>query len=161
VETNQIICCLTDVKSFQAVFPSDLLPRSIDRTGTVIINAYPHTEKGSHRLAVHLQTRSYTAYCFDSYGLPPFILSVYYFLTHNFSLWNRNNVQLHERTSKVCGQYCCLFALYMDRVYTPKQFVDLIDTAKADSQISIMFEQEFWKLRRVPSRKEQWCCSFY
>jgi hypothetical protein len=63
--------------------------------------------------------------------------------------------------STVCGQYFCLFALYVDRGYTPKQFVDLVHSAKADSQISRMFEQEFGTLCSVPRGKEQSCCCVY
>jgi hypothetical protein len=86
---------------------------------------------------------------------------MYYFLMRNCSAWNSNTVQLQEHTSTVCGHYCCPFALYMDRAYTPKQFVNLIDTAMADAQISKMFEQEFGTLRRVRCVKEQCCFSFY
>jgi hypothetical protein len=38
----------------------------------------------------------------------------------------------------------------MDRVYTPKQFVVLFDTATTDEQNSMMFQAEFGPLRRVP-----------
>ena len=53
MNTTQIACTLMDVRSFLGVFPSDMLPRSVTQTGTVIINIDPHTEKGSHCLAVH------------------------------------------------------------------------------------------------------------
>jgi len=51
MNTTQIACTLKDVRSFLGVFPSDMLPRSVTQTGTVIINTDPHTEKGSHWLA--------------------------------------------------------------------------------------------------------------
>ena len=53
MDTVQIMYMLRDFSSFFEVFPSDLLPLSITRTSTVIINADPHTEGGSHWLAVH------------------------------------------------------------------------------------------------------------
>jgi len=53
MNTTQIACTLKDVRSFLGVFPSDMLPRSVTQTGTVIINTDPHTEKDSHWLAVH------------------------------------------------------------------------------------------------------------
>jgi hypothetical protein len=163
MDTCRIICCLRDVNYFRGVFPSDLLPRNIDaaRTGTVIINADPHTEKCSHWLAVHIQKHSYSSYYFDSYGRTPFLPSIYAFLKRNSSVCDHKTVQLQGLTTTVCGQYCCLFSLYMDREYTPKQFVALIDTVTADMQICTMFEQEFGKLRKSSTRAGQCCCSIY
>ena len=49
------------------VYPSDLLPHSIhQQIGTVILNTYPHTQKGTHWLAIHFQPKSSTAFYFDS-----------------------------------------------------------------------------------------------
>ena len=60
---------------FLGVFPSDLLPQQpIAPSGTIIVNTEPHTEGGSHWLAIHLQSRPHSSF-FDSYGLPPFIPS--------------------------------------------------------------------------------------
>jgi len=39
------------------VFPSDMLPTSVTQSGTVIINADPHMEKGSYWLASHFPTK--------------------------------------------------------------------------------------------------------
>jgi len=64
MNTTQILCTLKDVRSFLGGFPSDMLPRSVTQTGTVIINADPHTEKGSHWLAVHFLPKSSSAYFF-------------------------------------------------------------------------------------------------
>ena len=38
--------------------------------------------------------------------------------------------------STVCGEYFCLFTLYLGLWYTPKDFVDLFDAAITDRQIS-------------------------
>ena len=63
MDTVQIRHALQDVNSFLVVYVSDLLPRSIVQTGTVIVNTYPHTEKGSHwqaipTAAIHIFPRS-------------------------------------------------------------------------------------------------------
>ena len=119
MDTRQIIFCLMYVISFLGVFPSDLLPRhSIARSGTVIVNTDPLTESDSHWLAIHFQSRSLCSYYFDSYGLRPFIPSIDSFIRRNSIVWDYNSVQLQGHTSTVCGKYCCLFALYMDRGYT-------------------------------------------
>jgi len=53
MNTTEILCTLKDVRSFLGVFPSDMLRLSVTQAGTVIINANPHTEIGSQRIAVH------------------------------------------------------------------------------------------------------------
>jgi hypothetical protein len=60
MDSAQIIRTLRNVDSFLGVFPSDLLPRSISRSGTLTVNTDPHTEKGSHWLAIKFQTKSYS-----------------------------------------------------------------------------------------------------
>ena len=159
MDTRQIMCCLRYVGSFLDVFPSDLLPEhSIARSGTLIVNTDPHTESGSHWLAIHFQSKSHSSYYFDSYGLPPYIPSIQSFIRRNCSVWDYNTVQLQGLTSTICGKYCCLFALYMDRGYTPKQFVGLLATATADRLLSDMFKLEFGPIRNM-SRGGQCSCS--
>jgi hypothetical protein len=62
--------------------------------------------------------------------------------------------------STVCGKYCCLFALYMDRGYTGKQFVGLFTPGFADQQVEQHFALEFGSLRGVP-RGGLYCTSRY
>ena len=83
VETTQIFCTLEDVRSFLGIFPSDMMPRSITQSGTVIINADPHTEKGSHSLAVHFLPKYSSAYFFDSYGIAPLVPDIAGFIRRN------------------------------------------------------------------------------
>jgi hypothetical protein len=141
------MCALRNVKIFIGVFYSDLIPHSITRSGCLILNADPHTQKGSHWLALYLLPKAYTGFFFDSYCLPPTIPSVQYFLQHTCPLWTYNKLQLQGLTSTVCGKYCCLLALYMHRRYTPKQFVGLFDARIADTQVNDMFQAEFGSLR--------------
>ncbi len=148
MDTCQITCCLRSVGSFLGVFPSDLLTQqTIARSANLIVNTDPHTETGSHWLAIHLQSRSHSSLYFDSYILPRFIPPIQSFLHRNSIVRNYNTVQLQGPTSTVCGKYCCLFALYMDRGYTPRQFVGHFTTVSADSVVSDMFASEFGHLR--------------
>jgi len=55
----------------------------------------------------------------------------------------------------VCGHYCCLFALYIDRGYTPKQFVALFNADIADRQVEKIFLTEFGSLRSAARRSMQ------
>ena len=150
MDTTQISCTLKEVRSFLGVYPSDLLPRSVTRLGTVIINADPHTEKGSHWLAVHLRPKSSSAYYFDSYGIVPLVPAIQAFIRRNCITWDHNRRQMQSLTSNNCGKYCCLFALYMDRGFTPKQFVGLFDgevqQQASDRWIDLAFASEFGSL---------------
>jgi hypothetical protein len=140
MDTLQIMCCLRDVGSFLGVYPPDLLPQqSIARSGTLIVNTDPHTESGSHWLAIHFQSRSFTAYYFDSYGVPPLIPSIQASIRRNYTVWDYNSVQLQGPTTTVCGKYCCLFALYMDRGYTPQQFTGSFPSRTATSWFRLFF----------------------
>jgi len=53
MDTTHILVTMRDVKWLLGILPSDMLPRSVTKSGTVIINADYHTEKFSHWLAVH------------------------------------------------------------------------------------------------------------
>ena len=146
MDTWQILCTLRDVTSFLDVFPSDLLPssRSILKPCSLVVNTDPHTEVGSHWLAIRLTPRSSSAYYFHSNGIFPLVPSIQAFLKRNCTTWEYNKRQLQGLTSDVCGQYCCLFALYMDRGYTPQQFNTLFDgRSNADRQVKQIFASEF------------------
>ena len=134
MDTVQILCTLRNANSFLDVYASDPLPRSITKTCMFIVNADPHTKGGSHWLAVHFRPKSSYAYYFDSYGIVPFVPDILAFVKRNCTTWDHNRRQLQSLTSDVCGKYCCLFAVYMDRGYTPQQLVALFNTP-ADRQM--------------------------
>ena len=151
MDTLQLLCALYDTTSFAGGQPSDLLPHSIAQACTVIINADPHTEKGSHWLAVQLLPKSSNAYYFDSNGMPPTLVpAIHTFIRRNYTVWNYNRKQLQGLTSNVCGKYCCLFALYASRGYGSRQIVDLLDGA--DRQIGRAFLAEFGRPLRSGKR---------
>jgi len=124
----QILSTLRYVNSSLDVYFSDLLPRSITKTCSVIVNSDPHTKGGSHWLAVHFRPKSSYAYYFVSNGIVPFVPDILDFVQRNCATWDRNGRQLQSLTSDVYGKYCCLFALYMDRGCSPQQFVALFGT---------------------------------
>jgi len=62
--------------------------------------------------------------------------------------------------STVCDKFCCLFALYVDRGYTGKQFVGLFTPGLTDQQVEQHLAWEFGSLRGVP-RGGQCCTSRY
>jgi hypothetical protein len=99
----QVVFTLGNVDSFLRVFPSDLLPTSITRSGTLIFNTDAHTGKGSHWLAINFQTKSYSAFYFDSYGLFSYVYHIQLLLRRSCSVWDLNTTQLQGLTSLVCG----------------------------------------------------------
>jgi hypothetical protein len=149
MDTRQIICCLRDVGSFLGVFASDMLRKyTIARSGTLIVNTDPHTESGSHWLAIHIQSRSSR--------LPPLIPAIQSFINRNCTVWDYNSVQLQGSTTTVCGKYCCLLALYMDRGYSPQKIVGLLlGSGHSDKRVSELFEAEFGPLPKMLQRNEQ------
>jgi len=94
--TLQILCTLRNLKSFLVVYASDLLPRSITKSCTAIVNADPHTEGGSHWLAILFHPKSPYAYCFDTYGIVPFVTDILAFVTRNCTTWDRNKRTLQK-----------------------------------------------------------------
>jgi hypothetical protein len=92
----------------------------------------------------------YSCYYFDSFGLAPYIPAIQTFLKRICIVSEYNTTQLQGLTSPVCGKYRCLFARYVDRGYTPEQFVSLFDPAIAASQINQLFASEFGPLHKIP-----------
>jgi hypothetical protein len=89
MENFQIICTLPDVTSFLDVFPYDLLPssHSILKPCTLIVNADPNAQGGSHRLFILLTPCSSSAEYFDAYGIVPLVPSIQAFLKRNCTTW--------------------------------------------------------------------------
>jgi hypothetical protein len=157
MDTRQIICCLRYVGcSFLGVFASDMLPKHPTASScTFIVNTDPHTEPGSHWLAINIQSRSSRLYYFDSYSLTSYIPAIHSFINHNCTLWDYDSVQLQGSTTTVCGKYCCLMALYMDRGYSPEKFVALLGSVQSDKRVSELFEAEFGPLPKILGRDGQ------
>jgi hypothetical protein len=150
MDTVQISCTINNVKSFLGAFPSDMLPHFITQPSTDSVKTDAHTQSRTHWLAIPLESRSSTAFYFDSYGLSPYIPDIQSFL-------RRNCTVLEGPMSTVCGKYCCLFALYMDKGYTDKQFVGLFTQSLADQQVQRIFTSEFGCLCGVPHGGQ--CCT--
>ena len=75
-------------------FPSDHLSWSIARSGTVINNNDPRTERYSHWLAVDFRPNSSSAYFFDSYRIILLVPSIQVFVRCNCTVWHYNKRQI-------------------------------------------------------------------
>jgi len=80
--TRHILCTLRNLYSFLL---SDLLSteRPILKPSTIIVIADPHTEGGSHLIAIRFKPRSSSAYYFDAYGIIPLLPSIQTFIRHH------------------------------------------------------------------------------
>jgi len=160
MDNLQITCTLKDMPTFLGVYPSDLLPTSIHKTGTVIINAYPHTREGSHWLVIHFDIPLSTSFYFDSYGRAPSDPNILSLLKHNCAVWGYNTSSLQGLLSVVCSQYCCLFTRYMDKGITQLHFVLLFTVGVADRQVVHFFTAHFGPVCGTP-RGGQFCKASY
>jgi hypothetical protein len=159
MDTAQKICTLKDVALFLGIYQSDILPPppSVTRSATLIVNRDPHTAKGTHLSSHSFTTANLLRLLFRFIRLAPLVPNILTFLRRACSVWEYNTTQMQGLTSTVCGNYCCLFALYMHRGYSPRQFVGLFDPATADSQISRLFALEFGPMRT--KRREGQVCT--
>ena len=139
MDTLQIINALKDVPSFQGVYPSDLLPQNI-KYGTFIINLDKHTQPGSHWVGVYFYKSFVNCFYFDSYGLFPPLFSITKFIKQHCIVWDYNRRQLQGPTTDTCGHYACLFALFMDRGYSPTEYINQF-TLQPDVQVKQLFHQ--------------------
>jgi len=141
-EPERCVHCAMYIPSLTST-PPTYKPRSITTTLLVIVNAVPHTEGCSQWLAVHFSPKFSSAFSFESYGIVPFVPDILAFKRRNCTSWDHERRQLQGLTSNVCRKYCCLFALYMDRGYTPQKFIALFDACNADRQVEGKFMADF------------------
>lgn len=69
---------------------------------------------------------------FDSFGQAFNTYSDYFtkFVNRHYKKWIFNNIQLQSNISDVCGQYCCVYALYKSENFGMKKFQKLFDRKK-------------------------------
>jgi hypothetical protein len=112
------------VKYFQGVYPIDLLPSTLIKPSIIVINLDKHYLPGSHWVAVCFSDSGCAEY-FDSYGVPPFKYEIMAYLQRHLISWTN----FESLTSKVCGQYCCLYTLHRARGLFMTSFVNMFQPA--------------------------------
>ena len=95
-----------------------------------------------------MSSSAFYYHSYGIYGICPTIPAIQAFLRRNCSAWKNNTVQLQSLTSTVCGQYCCLFTLYMDRGLTPKKFIGFFIAVIAEWQVNKIFTSVLGPLRK-------------
>lgn len=95
-------------RMFGGVFPSDMLPRRRARFQLYVVNLDPHTQPGSHWVAIHFSNRA--AFFFDSFGRNELLNGpILAFLKKNADVIKYNRACFQSKESNTCGHYCLYF----------------------------------------------------
>jgi len=151
MNTTQILCTLKDVRSFLGVFPSEMLPRSV-----MHIWHGHNKRRSSHGEMFTLASRTLSNEIIECLFLRfvqyrAFVPDLATFIRRYCIVWDYNRRQLQALTSNICGKYSSLFAHFMDRGFTAKQFVGQFDGAPSpvlNRQIVRSFASEFGSPKR-------------
>lgn len=136
MNTRQIVAVLKEDPftrpQFQGVFPSDLLPRQIQRyPAAFVANVDPKGQPGSHWCAFYF-TKDQKGEFFDSYGLRPqdYTQAFQDFLSNSSIDWTYNQKCLQGLDSNVCGHYCLYFLLNRCRNVSMKAILARFNQSK-------------------------------
>lgn len=114
----------------------------------IVANTDPHSQPGSHWVAMYLDNDGHCVY-FDSYGVPPGIPQHLNRIRKNSRSYTWNTRHLQSFGSKVCGQYCIMFLHYMARGYTLQQFCKMFSNNQDhNDRIVARFHQRICGIRR-------------
>lgn len=152
MDTLQIALCLKKNKHtrkiFRGVFPLDRLSTfEMKIPSLVVVNTAISSQPGKHWVAIYLPKSKRTIEFFDSYGR--FLQNKYFntFYKKNIqskAIFNKKIIQ--SAFSNVCGQYCCVYAVYRARKLSLNKFVGLfspIHLIENDRKIVDLFHKYF------------------
>lgn len=103
---------LDPLPGFLGVYPSDLLPKTIQRyPASIVVNLDNHKEEGSHWISIYFDGNK-RAFYFDSFAMGPVVPSIKCFMNNNSLKRTYNRRRLQALTSSVCGVYCVLYVIH-------------------------------------------------
>ena len=149
-------------KKFCGVFPSDKLPRTIDRYPCgLVVNTDPSTKPGTHWLGIFL-TSPQKGEWFDSYGKPPEFYGPVFteFMNKHCDEWEWNDRKLQSDWSVVCGHYCIFYVAHRARGYSMKKIIQLFgnDTVLNDSKVLWFVKAHYRAALKQPATGLVQCC---
>ena len=149
-------------KKFCGVFPSDKLPRTIDRYPCgLVVNTDPSTKPGMRWLGIFL-TSPQKGEWFDSYGKPPEFYGPVFteFMNKHCDEWEWNDCKLQSDWSVVCGHYCIFYVAHRARGYSMKKIVQLFgnDTVLNDSKVLWFVKAHYRAALKQPATGPVQCC---
>lgn len=125
MDTHSIIKAIMPYQKnniFKGVYPCDVLPNKFSLPAIFVINLSPHTEPGSHWVAVYISPKK-LAFYFDSFGFPIQNTYILQFLRKHSNQITYNKEQLQHITSIKCGKFCCVFTISILRNSTISSFM--------------------------------------
>lgn len=124
------------------VVPCDLLPSSFKLPAGFIINMSNSKEKGSHWVALSIDSKRHGFY-FDSYGFKPQTPDILRFINKHCKSYDYNPKQLQQERSDVCGKYAAMYLLAFFKGVNPEQFVNdfTLNLWQNDRIVSDMFKK--------------------
>lgn len=107
---------------FRGVFAADELKFIHAIPGAYIVNCDTSKMTGSHWTCIYFNSLM-QGYYFDSFGVSAYTDEHIKFLyKYSKGKWNFNKVKLQSLSSSVCGQYCCLFTMFVSAGNAPESF---------------------------------------
>ena len=108
---------------FRGVFAADQLPIPQRRPILIIANEQKSSLPGSHWFAIFFDVGGEGEF-FDSFGRRPTGIFERYMDLHS-TTWIYNDRQLQSITSRFCGHYCILYAVYKNRRYSMRNIIKM------------------------------------
>lgn len=144
-------------KKFCGVFPSDLLPESIERYPCgFVANTDPSSQPGKHWVAFYFPSEQKGEF-FDSYGKAPdyYDISFRNYLGQQSYEWDFNRRKLQSVWSDVCGQYCMFYLSYRTRGHSMNKIVNMFDnnTMSNDNKVFSFVNRHFNILPKALDKK--------
>ena len=114
--------------SFGGVLALDQLPIRATKT-CYVINLDESREPGSHWVEVYFGRSGIGEY-FDSYGLPPYPITIRNLLSDNSVTWKYNSKQLKDVRTTVCGQYCAFYLIMRSSGISMDRFISQFSNSR-------------------------------
>ena len=122
------------LKNYQGTFSCDGIkkPNFNNNISTYIFNLSKLNEKGSHLVAIQINSKAKKVIYFDSFGFPCTNKDI---LTFIFSVNNKyeyNSKQIQDFESNYCGMYCLAFVMHHD---SNNKFINFLRMFNSDKLI--------------------------
>ena len=140
-------------KTFCGVFPSDKLPRTIDKYPCgFVANTDPSNKPGTHWIAFYFPSEQKGEF-FDSYGQPPDFYGDAFRTFLNSYEWTYNTRKLQSAWSDVCGQYCIFYLSHRARGQSMNKIVQLFtdNTMLNNVNVSQFVKNHFKEMLKQPN----------
>ena len=93
-----------------------------------IINLSKVTEKGSHLIAIQINSKNKKVIYFDSFGLPCTNIDILTFMFGVNDKYEYNSCQIQHLDSNYCGMFCLAFVMYLDNSSNFKNFLKMFNS---------------------------------